>query len=163
MGVRRLIVEVELDGLNVTRFCREHGISTWFFYQLRKRYAAEGEAGLAPRSRAPKTVANRTPDWVEDLVVDLRKELDDGGLDAGPATIRFHLASRLGSGVSVPSEATIWRILTRRGFITPQPNKAPHHAYRTFAAAWANECWQLDDIGLGTGRRHRPQHHHPHR
>lgn len=146
MSVRRLIVEVELDGLNVTEFCRGHGISTWFFYQLRKRYAVEGEAALAPRSRAPKTVANRTPGWVEDVVIDLRKELDDTGLDAGPATILFHLPSRLPAGVMIPSEATIWRILTRRGFIVPEPKKAPQHAYRSFAAERANECWQLDDI-----------------
>lgn len=146
MSVRRLVVEVELDGLNVTEFCREHGISTWLFYQLRKRYAAEGEAALEPRSRAPKTVANRTPGWVEDLVVDLRKELDDAGLDAGPATIVFHLEGRIGRGVSVPSESTIWRILTRRGFVIPEPKKAPKHAYRSFAAERANECWQLDDI-----------------
>lgn len=146
MSVRRLIVEVDLDGLNVTEFCREHGVSTWLFYQLRKRYAAEGEAALEPRSRAPKRVANRTPSWVEDVIIDLRKELDNSGLDAGPATILFHLAARLDAAAVVPSEATIWRILTRRGFITPEPNKAPKHAYRTFAADRANECWQLDDI-----------------
>ncbi len=146
MSVRRLVVEVELDGLNVTEFCREHGISTWFFYQLRKRYAVEGEAALEPRSRAAKRVANRTPGWIEDLVVGLRKELDEAGLDAGPATIRFHLEDRLPAGVRVLSEATIWRILSRRGFITPEPKKAPKHAYRTFAAERANECWQLDDI-----------------
>lgn len=145
MSVRRLIVEVELDGLNVTEFCREHGVSTWFFYQLRKRFAAEGEAGLEPRRRAAKTVANRTPDWVEDLVVEKRKHLDDGGWDAGPATIWSHLVEILPAGL-VPSEATIWRILTRRGFITPEPKKAPKHAHRTFAAERANECWQLDDI-----------------
>jgi len=145
MSVRRLIVEVELDGLNVTEFCRQHGISTWFFYQLRRRYAAEGEAGLEPRSRAAKTVANRTPGWVEDLVVAIRKELDEQGLDAGAATIWTHLAERLPAG-RLPAEATIWRILTRRGFITPQPKKAPKHAYRSFAAERANECWQLDDI-----------------
>ncbi len=146
MSVRRLVVEVELEDLNVTGFCREHGLSTWLFYQLRKRYAAEGEAALKPRSRAPKRVTNRTPGWVEDVIAELRKELDDAGLDAGPATIRVHLQARLGEGVVVPSEATIWRILTRRGFITPQPDKAPKHAYRTFAAERANECWQLDDI-----------------
>lgn len=146
MSVRRLIVEVDLDGLNVTEFCREHGVSTWLFYQLRKRYAAEGEAALEPRSRAPKRVANRTPSWVEDVIIDLRKELDGSGLDAGPATILFHLPDRLDAATVVPSEATIWRILTRRGFITPEPNKAPKHAYRTFAADRANECWQLDDI-----------------
>ncbi|MGQ0848929.1 MAG: helix-turn-helix domain-containing protein [Actinomycetota bacterium] len=72
MSVRRLIVEVDLEDLNVTEFCNQHGVSTWTFYQLRKRYAAEGEAGLAPRSRAPKRVANRTPDWVEDLIVEKR-------------------------------------------------------------------------------------------
>ncbi|HUF15507.1 MAG TPA: integrase core domain-containing protein [Acidimicrobiia bacterium] len=146
MSIRRLIVEVELEGLNVTEFCAQHGVSTWFFYQLRKRYAAEGEAGLEPRSRAAKTVANRTPDWVEDLVVEKRKELVDAGWDAGPATIWTHLSESLPLEL-VPSEATIWRILTRRGFITPEPKKAPEHSYRTFAAERANECWQLDDIG----------------
>lgn len=146
MSVRRLIVEVDLDGLNVTEFCREHGVSTWFFYQLRKRYAVEGEAGLEPRSRAAKSVANRTPGWIEDLVVEKRKTLDEAGLDAGPATIWSHLNDEFTAGRSVPSEATIWRILTRRGFITPEPKKAPKHAYRTFTAERANECWQVDDI-----------------
>lgn len=146
MSVRRLIVEVALEGLNVTEFCREHGVSTWLFYQLRKRYAVEGEAGLEPRSRAAKVVANRTPDWVEDLVVEKRKKLDDAGLDAGPATIWSHLNHELPVDTPVPSEATIWRILTRRGFITPEPRKAPKHSHRTFAAERANECWQLDDI-----------------
>lgn len=146
MSVRRLVVEVELDGLNVTEFCRQHGISTWLFYQLRRRYAAEGEAGLEPRSRAAKSVANRTPYWVEEVIVGLRKELDEAGWDAGPATIRVHLEERLSAGTSIPSEATIWRILTRRGFITPAPEKAPKHAYRTFTADRANECWQIDDI-----------------
>jgi transposase InsO family protein len=149
MSVRRLMVEVDPQGLNVTEFCGEHGISTWFFYQLRKRFAAEGEAALEPRSRAPRAVANRTPVWVEDVIVDLRKELDDIGLDAGAATIWSHLGDRLPAGTTLPAEATIWRVLSRRGFITPQPEKAPKHAYRTFQADRANECWQLDDIEWG--------------
>ncbi len=146
MSVRRLIVEVDVDGLNVTEFCAQHGVSTWLFYQLRKRYAVEGEAALRPRSRAAKTVANRTPGWIEDVIVELRKELVDGGLDAGAATIWSHLQRRLPPDTPVPSESTIWRILTRRGFITPEPKKAPKHAHRSFAAERANECWQLDDI-----------------
>ena len=145
MSVRKLIVEIDLEGLNVTEFCRQHGVSRWLFYQLRKRYAAYGDAGLEPRSRAPKTVPNRTPDWVEDVIVELRKQLSDDGFDAGPATIRYHLGQRVDDS-EVPSEATIWRILVRRGFITPEPKKAPKHAHRRFAAERANECWQLDDI-----------------
>lgn len=79
-------------------------------------------------------------------MVKKRKELDDQGLDAGAATIWSHLSNGLLAGTAVPSEATIWRILTHRGFIIPEPKKAPKHAHRTFAAERANECWQLDDI-----------------
>jgi transposase InsO family protein len=146
MSIRRLIVEVDAAGLNVTEFCAQHGVSNWFFYQLRKRYAAEGEAGLEPRSRAPKRVANKTPGWVEDLIVQKRKELVDGGWDAGSASIWDHLSESLGVGV-LPSEGTIWRILTRRGFVTPEPKKAPKHAHRTITTERANECWQIDDTG----------------
>jgi transposase InsO family protein len=146
MSIRRLIVEVDTAGLNVTEFCAQHGVSKWFFYQLRKRYAEEGEAGLEPRSRAPKRVANKTPGWVEDLIVGKRKELVDDGWDAGPGTIWDHLSESLGAGV-VPSEGTIWRILTRRGFVTPEPKKAPKHAHLTITTERANECWQIDDTG----------------
>lgn len=145
MSVRRLVVEVDTGGLNVAEFCRSHGISRWFFYDLRRRYATEGEAALEPRSRAPKTVRNRTSAAVEQAIIDERKRLEGEGLDAGAATIAFHLAGQLGRGVATPSEATIWRVLSRRGFITPQPDKAPKHAHRSFQAERANQCWQIDD------------------
>lgn len=145
MSVRRLIIEIDLRTVNVAEFCRLHGVSTWFFYDLRRRFAVEGEAVLEPGSRAARRVANRTPDWIEDLIVELRKSLDDAGLDAGPGTIHTHLKARIGDGVT-PSESTIWRILTRRGFVTPEPQKAPKAALRRFAAERANECWQVDDF-----------------
>ena len=143
MSLRLLIVEVDTKSLNVTRFCAEHGISTWFFYDLRRRYAAGGLAALEAQSRAPHRVANRTPDLVEDAIVALRKELTDAGLDAGPATIGYHLEQRRGR--PVPSGATIWRILHRRGFVTPDPSKRPRPPVRRFSAERANECWQNDD------------------
>lgn len=146
MSVRRLIVEVDPADLNVTEFCAVHQVSTWFFYDLRRRYAVEGEAVLEPKSRAPKTVANKTPGWVEDEIVRLRKQLGEDGWDNGAATIRDYLCDELPPGTQIPSEATIWRILTRRGFIISEPKKAPKHAYRTFTAERANECWQIDDI-----------------
>jgi transposase InsO family protein len=143
MSVRRLIVDVDLDGLNVRQFCREHGISTWFFYDLRRRHEEDGDAALEPKSRAPHRVANRISGDVEDLIVAVRKELDDGGFDAGPATIRYQLEGR---GVApIPSEATIWRTLKARGLIVAEPAKAPKHAGKRFVAARANEVWQTDD------------------
>lgn len=141
MSLRRLIVSVDPSELNVTEFCTAHGVSTWFFYDLRKRFAVDGEAALEPRSRAPRTVANRTPTDIEDLIVTKRKELCDAGLDAGPASIAFHLRHVAG----LPSEATIWRRLKARGFIADDPSKAPKQALKRFTAERANECWQLDD------------------
>lgn len=144
MSVRRLIVEVDPATMNVAAFCREHGVSTWFFWDLRRRFARDGDAALEPGSRAPHRVANRVPAAMEDEIVAMRKELTELGLDAGPATIGFHLRRRHGKGV-VPSDSGIWRVLSRRGFITPDPSKAPKHSGRSFEAERANECWQIDD------------------
>ena len=141
MSLRRAIVEADPGELNVTEFCRSHGVSTWFFWNLRRRYAADGEAALTPKSRAPHHPANRTRAEVEDAIVAKRKELDDAGLDCGSATIAFHLRDLPG----LPSESTIWRILTARGQIVAQPAKAPKHTGRSFTAERANECWALDD------------------
>jgi transposase InsO family protein len=44
----------------------------------------------------------------------------------------------------IPSVATIWRILSRRGFITPQPQKRPKSSFVRFEAAQPNERWQAD-------------------
>jgi transposase InsO family protein len=141
MSLRRLIVDIDPSTVNVTEFCRLHGVSTWFFWNLRRRFEAEGEPALEPRSRAAHTVANRTPGSVEDAIVAKRKELLDAGLDAGPGSIAFHLRHLDG----VPSESTIWRILKARGFVDPQPTKAPKRSGRRFEAERANDCWQLDD------------------
>lgn len=144
MSVRRLIVQIDLEGLNVTRFCEEHGVSTWFFYDFRRRFAREGDAALEPRSRAPHRVANRISPEIEDLIVSVRKDLTDRGLDAGPASIWSSLRTEA-NVATVPSESTIWRVLNARGLIVPEPRKAPKHAGKRFVAERANECWQTDD------------------
>jgi transposase InsO family protein len=40
--------------------------------------------------------------------------------------------------------ATIWRILSRRGFVIPQPHKRPRSSWHRFAADLPNELWQAD-------------------
>jgi transposase InsO family protein len=64
-----------------------------------------------------------------------------GGDDAGPETIRWHLAQH--HGVSL-SAATIGRYLHRAGLITPQPHKRPRSSYVRFQAEQPNETWQAD-------------------
>lgn len=145
MSIRRLIVGVDPSTINVREFCAHHGVSTWFFYDLRRRFDADGEAALAPKSRAAKVVANRTSVDLEDEIVRARKELGDQGLDAGPESI----VDRLGTmGVTAPSASTVWRVLDRRGLVDKNPKKAPGRAVRRFAAERANECWQIDATHL---------------
>jgi transposase InsO family protein len=108
--------------------------------------------GLEPRSRRPRTNPGRTSEALEDEIVVLRKALAERGLDAGPHTIAFHLDERHGS---CPSVATIWRILSRRGFVTPQPQKRPRSSFVRFEAEMPNERWQADlthwKLADGTG------------
>jgi transposase InsO family protein len=79
---------------------------------------------------------------VEDEIVRLRKELGAEGLSAGKDAIRWHL-ERVGVG-PVPSEATIWRTLKRRGLIESAPQRRPKSSYVRFVAAAPNERWQID-------------------
>jgi homeodomain-containing protein/zinc-binding dehydrogenase len=109
------------------------------------RYLAEGEAAFEPRSRRPHGNPRRTCEQVEDAIVALRKQLIEAGHDAGAETIAWHLRQQSDRQVgAVPSVATIWRVLSRRGFVTPQPHKRPRSSWRRFTAELPNECWQAD-------------------
>lgn len=109
--------------------------------KLVSRYEVEGEAAFPPRSRRPHTSPQRTAVEVEDKIVALRKKLTDTGVDAGAETIAWHLRQQHGSA---PSVARIWRILTRRGFVVPQPHKRPRSSWRRFQADLPNGVWQAE-------------------
>lgn len=150
MSLRLAIAQMDVTKVNVAEFCRDHSISRDRFYTIRRRFEAGGEAGLVPFSRAPNTVANRTSLVVEDLIVLLRKQLDDDGLDAGAETVKWHLDE---AGVGAPTASTIWRVLVRRGFVVPEPKKAPNKSWHRFVADYVNEMWQTDatKVELGDG------------
>ena len=125
--IRYVVKAVVLEGLSVREVAAAHGVSRSWVYECLARYRAEGDQGLHPRSRRPHSSPSRLAAEIEDKIVALRKELAGQGLDAGPQTIAWHLASR---HKQVPSAATIWRVLSRRGLITPQPQKTTPRAWR---------------------------------
>lgn len=138
----KLLVATLPESENLSRWCRRLGISRQTAYKWRARYRAEGVAGLRDRSRAPRRPAGRIAGDLEDAIVRARKQLLDDGLDHGPASIAWRLtAQRSGP---VPSDATIWRTLVRRGQIVAQPRKRPKVSYRRFERERPNECWQID-------------------
>lgn len=144
MSLARLVVTaVKVEGRTQSEVAREVGVSRRWVHELCRRFDAEGDAGLEPRSRRPRSSPGRTSTAIEDEIVAARKELLDLGVDAGAQTIRVHLVRRHGED-QVPSIATIWRILVRRGFVTPQPHKRPRSSFVRFEAQMPNERWQAD-------------------
>jgi transposase InsO family protein len=142
MELARYVVDaVVLEGRSYRDVAQAHGVSKSWVGEVVSRYRDGGYEAIGPRSRAPNRIPHRTPSALEDEIVALRKGLADQGLDAGAETIHHHLSSR---HAEIPSVSTIWRVLRRRGFVTPQPHKRPRSSWIRFEARLPNECWQSD-------------------
>lgn len=118
-----------------------YGVSRSWLYELLARYRSEGEAAFQPRSKRPHRSPTALPAATVKLIVRLRKQLAEQGLDAGADTLVWHLAQH--HGVTV-SRASVARHLAAAGLVTPQPNKRPKSSYTRFQADQPNECWQAD-------------------
>jgi len=142
MGQGRYLVESHLrEGRSVGELAAAHGVHRSWLYKLLARYRREGEPGFEPRSRRPRRSPGAIAPALADEIVALRTNLLDQGLDGGALTIHWHLARRHGA---VPSVSSVWRVLRRRGLVTPQPQKRPRSALVRFQAELPNECWQSD-------------------
>ena|SRR5680860_1114100 len=106
-----VITAVVIQNRPVAQVAVEYGVSRSWLYELLARYRREGDAVFEPRSRRPDTNPNATSPEAVDLIIRLRKELADQGLDSGPDTICWHLLHHHGHKVSRP---TISRHLTAR-------------------------------------------------
>jgi transposase len=141
VSTRRLVITAVLSGASQAETARTYGVSQGWISRLVTRYAAEGEAAFEPRSRAPNTRPAATGPATVELVLALRKQLGEAGLDAGADTIGWHLRHHHDT---VLSRATINRILVRAGQVTPEPSKRPKSSYIRFQAEQPNETWQSD-------------------
>lgn len=142
MSLGNLVVAaVRLEGRTKSDVARSYGVSRQWVHELIRRYDAEGEAGLKPRSRRPGGSPQQISVEIEEDIVRLRKRLEEKGLDAGAHTIAYHLHKLRGRA---PAPSTIWRILSRRGFVIPQPQKRPRSSFVRFEADQPNERWQAD-------------------
>lgn len=138
-----VITAVVVEGRSKSAVARDYGLSRYWVQQLVKRYETEGTAAFTPHSRRPHTNPHAVAPDVEERIIRIRKTLAKAGYDAGAATIAEHLR-RDPDNTNVPGISTIWRILDRRGFITPQPHKRPRSSWKRFEADLPNQCWQAD-------------------
>jgi transposase len=154
---RLVITAVEVEGRTLAEVIAAYGVSRSWLYELLKRYRAEGAAAFEPRSRRPHISPRATPAATVELVLQLRKQLTEAGLDAGADTVAWHLTHHHQITLS---RATVHRILTRAGTVTPQPAKRPKASYLRFQAE------QPNDLAIGlhplpAHHRHRRRDHHP--
>jgi transposase InsO family protein len=147
---RLVITAIEVEGRSPAEVVAAYGVSRSWVYELLARYRAEGDAAFEPRSRRPHRSPGATPAQTVELVLRIRKQLSDAGLDAGAETIGWHLTHHHRTTLS---RATIHRILTRSGAVIPEPAKRPKASYLRFQAEMPNETWQSDftHYRLGTG------------
>jgi transposase InsO family protein len=140
---RVAVLKVVSAQLSVTAAALESGISRGHLHRLLRRYREDGLEAVDPRSRRPRTSPGRTPDAVRDRIIALRLELTARGLDAGPATIAWHLGRE---DLAAPSTSTIRRVLHAAGLVVPEPRKRPRSSWKRFEASSPNELWQSDFI-----------------
>src|SRR5690242_4557811 len=133
---RVAVLKVVSGQLSVTAAAAECHLSRGHLQRLLARYRQGGLVGLEPRSRRPHTSPHAVPPGLRDRIVARRRELVAAGLDAGPATIAWHLGRE---GLPVPSVSTIRRILHAAGLVVPEPHKRPRSAWIRFEAGAPNE------------------------
>lgn len=129
------------DGESVAGAARRYGVSRRWAYEIKRRWEADGGSGLLPRSRAARTIANRTDAVLASRIVELRKQLEKDGLDAGAESIA---AGPEREGVGPPANSAIHRILVSAGLVRPEPGKRPKASYTRFEASPPDELWQSD-------------------
>jgi transposase InsO family protein len=129
---------------SMSELCRIHGISRPTGYAVLRRYAEEGEAGLAERSHAPARHPNQTAAEIEQLVLGLRRKHPLWG----PRPLKKVLEDRH-PGLAIPSASTIGGILTREGLTRHRRKRRRVEPYRQpFASVAApNDEWACDFKG----------------
>jgi putative transposase len=112
MDERLRFVARLLEGENMSRVCREFGVSRPTGYKIFNRYKDLGYQGLLDRSRRPYRHANKLPFQLESAIVRLRTEHPTWGA----AKIREKLL-RAFPMVPAPAKSTVHAVLDRHGLV----------------------------------------------
>lgn len=134
---------------NMSELCRRFGISRPTGYKWLRRYRKHGLDGLHERSRRPNNSPNQTPESIEQVVVEARRQ-DPGW---GGRKLHHHLINQAEDGDlsirgdQVPAASTITRILDRHGMLADPGHASRQGSWTRFERDKPNELWQLDFKG----------------
>jgi transposase InsO family protein len=135
-----VLLEPERTGDSVAEVCRRRGISRQTFYEYRRRFEAEGAAGLELRSRRPIRSPGQIDAALEVRICQLRKEHPRWGA-------RRIAAELCRAGIDPPAISTVHQALRRNHLVADHPNRRPKATTR-FEREFPNDLWQIDATQL---------------
>jgi transposase InsO family protein len=138
------VMRVESGLYTMAESCRRSGISRKTGHKIWNRFLLEGVDGLRDRSRRPHRSPTRTPEEIEDSIVDIRMDHPDWG----PKKLTRILRS-LFPDEELPAKSTIAAILKRRELVEKPKRRRIHtHPGKPFIeAAYPNDLWTTDFKG----------------
>jgi transposase InsO family protein len=99
---------------SMAELCERYQVTRPTGYKWVKRYQEEGKAGLAERSRAPRTCPHRTTPEMEELILSIREEHRWGAKKLRQELEKKH------AGKDLPARSTLNAILERHGKLRKQ-------------------------------------------
>ena len=119
-----IVLSILHSELTPTQAAKQFGVSRKWIYQLLARYSTGGLEALEPRSRRPKTNPRALSLELRAQIIALRRGLLAQGLDAGAASIAWHLAKEHGRS---PALSTIWASCGARASSHRSRRSDPRH------------------------------------
>mgnify|MGYP003294752496 CR=1 FL=1 len=135
---RREFAQAAMCCSNFSALCREYGITRRTGLKWVERY--QNHQPLTDRSRRPHRSPCRTPEAVEELVLETRAENPGWGA----RTIRDVLIQEGHS--DIPCAKTVNNILNRYGCISPEESEK-RKPFQRFEKERCNQMWQVDFKG----------------
>lgn len=140
----RFIVALNEGLYSVAELSERFGVSRQCGDKWRRRYLAEGFAGLATKSHAPRHCPHRIGGEVAKAVIELRRKHPGWG----PITLIARLA-RLKPDLPLPAPSTVGDLLVREGLVKPRRRreKAAHSRGGAVHTESPNQTWTADYKG----------------
>lgn len=150
MDLRIELMRRLLDGERLADLCVEYGISEKTGRKFRRRFEANGLAGLVDKSRAPLHIPHKTRPELAKLIIAEREKHPSWGAKKIKAILekRYRRA--------FPAASTIGDVLARAGLVTMRTRRRAHERVPTSLqiAKAPNDIWCTDFKGqfrLGNG------------
>jgi transposase InsO family protein len=131
-----------LDGARISEVAAEIGVSRQSVSSWLVRYRDGGLAGLADRSRRPRSSPRQAPPELEARVCELRRDHPRWGAQR----ILHELMRGPQVPEPLPSRATVHRILLRHGLVISRARRKKRSDYVRWQRPAAMQLWQIDIV-----------------